>query len=219
MTKYTLPIKHAAAVAALCLLQVASAGATVEDATVSLSVPNDVFVGVPFSIGVDLQLPQGSAPGGVYYVTAQVFYFAGSTPTGSPLMLNDITAGALLNPTDYFFSPNVGSNPYDGVFQAAAFLNEGGTLLMAPASGRLMDLSFTYAAGADGIGSTHTIEVAIGLYDSSVLPFPVTPNPVTTSVTMLQPGIAVPEASTAVLIAGGLLLVVFGRRKLKFSPH
>ena len=31
--------------------------------------------------------------------------------------------------------------------------------------------------------------------------------------------ISVPEASTAVLIAGGLLLMVFGRQKLRFSPH
>ena len=222
MTTYTAAIKHAMAIGALCCLQVTSAGATVAEATLSLSGPTTVFVGEPFTIGVDLQLPEGSAPGGVSFFTAQIFYFPGNTPTDfaghTPLVLNDIVRGPLLNsPTDYFFSPNVAGNPYLGDIQAAAYFLGSGTMITAPTSGRLMNLEFGVALGADGVGSAQPITVAISLYDGSYLPIAL--EPATTSVTILQPTIAVPEASTAVLIAGGLLLLVFGRRKLKFSPQ
>ncbi|PWT74636.1 MAG: hypothetical protein C5B46_03710 [Proteobacteria bacterium] len=208
--------RYAVAIAVLSCLHIAPSAAAVDEATISLSGPSVVFVGHPFTVGVDVQLP-ASFNDGLFLVTAEIFHFPYTqmAPNGGVIVLDNVTAGSLLSPASYTLSVQKDANPYQGEFQAAAFLNDGGMMTTAPASGRLLDLHFSVAPGFDGIGAAHDITVEVGLFGFSSM---ATPEQKTISVTVLQTS-AVPEASTAMLIVAGLVLVMFGRRKLLFSPR
>jgi hypothetical protein len=214
-----IPVKHLLAAAALFLMQIAGARATVTDATLSFSGPLNVPVGSTFSMGVDLQLLPGVLSSGVEYFDATIFYFPQSAPPSfyghTALVLQSIT-GPILSLPDYAPANVVPTaDPRQGP-QASAFLNVDGTPFIPQPTSRILNLGFQVSSDAV-VGTTIPVTVAITLFDPNLSPISVTP--ATTNVTVLSPTASVPEASTAVLIVGGLLLVVFARRKLKLSPH
>jgi len=217
MKIFDLPIKHAVAAAALCLVALTSANAALVDVpTISLSGPDSVPLGDSFTMSLGLDLPQNSAPAGVTYFTATISYFPVTTPPDFighvPLELTAINPGSLLSGTEFSYSFVEDTDPREQPQAAVVFT---GSTINAPASGEL--LSFQFRAALDGVGAPQNITVAVDMYDGNYALIPL--DPASANVNIVPPTNAVPEASTAVLIAAGLLLVVFGRRKLKLNPQ
>lgn len=236
--KHKILLQSAAVGALLLASQVPTAQATViEQPSLSLSWSQPPAAGSSFSVAVDLHLPQGSVAN-VTEIDISIFYFDdnlprnvldGSTPSmpKTPLVLTDITAGSLVNSaTSYFLLDDPRQDPRQqqgGSPQASAIFigDDVNQMLSAPADGRLVNLQFSAASFAKGSQSLSVQATITALTDPSNFNdgFQVIPVSSATTLVVGPPTISVPEASTAVLIAGGLLLMVFGRQKLRFSPH
>ena len=212
MKTYALQTRRVVLIAALCCLSIGRAMATVDQATLSLTGPSGVSLGSSFSIAVNLELPLSMPPSSISFFTTTVWYFPDNAPSDFlghvPLTLDNITPGSLLNGTDYSISSNTSLDPRQLLPQSAVVFS--GTSIGGGANGNLLNLQFT--AALDGVGTTQPIKVEVDLYDMNFAQVPMEPQ--VTNVNILPPTIAVPEASTGILITGGLLLILLGRRKL-----